>query len=326
MLRIGQPSKLIWVACFSVCISIVCISFGSVSIPIATIIEGIRSGEGVYWTVISELRFPRVLVAFISGALLAMSGCLLQTLLRNPLADPYIFGISSGASLGVLGALVFAVPAFSVAFGFLGAGLVIVLVALIARRGANWNPYRLILTGVMVSAGLNALISLILVLSPPNMMKGMIFWMMGDLTHAQPRVWAGVLALLIIVVGIVFGRALDAMSLGSERALAIGVSVKRLEYAVYLLASSAAVAVVVEGGAIGFVGLVVPHMIRMTGVWSHRYLIPMSAFVGGAMVVVADTLARSVWAPLQLPVGVMTALIGVPILIYLLNKRSDVRH
>ena len=116
------------------------------------------------------------------------------------------------------------------------------------------------------------------------------------------------------------------MSLGSERALAIGVSVKRLEYAVYLLASSAAVAVVVEGGAIGFVGLVVPHMIRMTGVWSHRYLIPMSAFVGGAMVVVADTLARSVWAPLQLPVGVMTALIGVPILIYLLNKRSDVRH
>ena len=326
MLRIGQSSKLIWVACFSVCISIVCISFGSVSIPIVTIIEGIRSGEGVYWTVISELRFPRVLVAFISGALLAMSGCLLQTLLRNPLADPYIFGISSGASLGVLGALVFAVPAFSVAFGFLGAGLVIVLVALIARRGANWNPYRLILTGVMVSAGLNALISLILVLSPPNMMKGMIFWMMGDLTHAQPRVWAGVLALLIIVVGIVFGRALDAMSLGSERALAIGVSVKRLEYAVYLLASSAAVAVVVEGGAIGFVGLVVPHMIRMTGVWSHRYLIPMSAFVGGAMVVVADTLARSVWAPLQLPVGVMTALIGVPILIYLLNKRSDVRH
>ena len=119
MLRIGQSSKLIWVACFSVCISIVCISFGSVSIPIATIIEGIRSGEGVYWTVISELRFPRVLVAFISGALLAMSGCLLQTLLRNPLADPYIFGISSGASLGVLGALVFAVPAFSVAFGFL---------------------------------------------------------------------------------------------------------------------------------------------------------------------------------------------------------------
>ena len=326
MLQIGQSSKLIWVACFSVCISIVCISFGSVSIPIVTIIEGIRSGEGVYWTVISELRFPRVLVAFISGALLAMSGCLLQTLLRNPLADPYIFGISSGASLGVLGALVFAVPAFSVAFGFLGAGLVIVLVALIARRGANWNPYRLILTGVMVSAGLNALISLILVLSPPNMMKGMIFWMMGDLTHAQPRVWAGVLALLIIVVGIVFGRALDAMSLGSERALAIGVSVKRLEYAVYLLASSAAVAVVVEGGAIGFVGLVVPHMIRMTGVWSHRYLIPMSAFVGGAMVVVADTLARSVWAPLQLPVGVMTALIGVPILIYLLNKRSDVRH
>ena len=326
MMRIGQPSALFWVACLSVCVAIACISVGSVSIPAATIVESIRSGEGVYWTVISQLRFPRVLVAFVSGALLAMSGCLLQTLLRNPLADPYIFGISSGASLGVLGALVFAVPAYSIPFGFIGAGLVIVLVALIARRGADWNPYRLILTGVMVSAGLNALISLILVLSPPNMMKGMIFWMMGDLTYAQPRVWAGALAIVIIVFGVFFGRALDAMSLGSERALAIGVSVKRLEYVVYLLASLAAVAVVVEGGSIGFVGLVVPHMIRMTGVWSHRYLIPMSACVGGAMVVVADTLARSVWAPVQLPVGVMTALIGVPILIYLLNKRSDVRN
>jgi iron complex transport system permease protein len=131
--------------------------------------------------------------------------------------------------------------------------------------------------------------------------------------------------ILVILFGVIFGRALDAMSLGSERALAMGVSVNRLEYAVYLLASFAAVAVVVEGGAIGFVGLVVPHIIRMTGVWRHRYLIPMSAFSGGALVVVADTMARSLWAPLQLPVGVMTALLGVPILIYLLNKRSDVR-
>lgn len=325
MIQISQRSALFSVAVLSVFISIICVGFGSVSISIEMMVKSIRETEGVHWTVISQLRFPRVLVAFTSGALLAMSGCLLQTLLRNPLADPYIFGISSGASLGVLGALVFAVPAYSVALGFFGASLVIVLVAFIAHKGADWNPYRLILTGVMVSAGLNALISLILVLSPPNMMKGMIFWMMGDLTYAEPRVWAGGLVILIILFGVVFGRALDAMSLGSERALAIGVSVKRLEFAVYLLASFAAVAVVVEGGAIGFVGLVVPHIIRMTGVWCHRYLIPMSAFAGGALVVVADTMARSLWAPLQLPVGVMTALLGVPILIYLLNKRNDVR-
>ena len=325
MIQISQRSALFSVAVLSVFISIICVGFGSVSISIEMMVKSIRETDGVHWTVLSQLRFPRVLVAFTSGALLAMSGCLLQTLLRNPLADPYIFGISSGASLGVLGALVFAVPAYSVALGFFGASLVIVLVAFIAHKGADWNPYRLILTGVMVSAGLNALISLILVLSPPNMMKGMIFWMMGDLTYAEPRVWAGGLVILIILFGVVFGRALDAMSLGSERALAIGVSVKRLEFAVYLLASFAAVAVVVEGGAIGFVGLVVPHIIRMTGVWCHRYLIPMSAFAGGALVVVADTMARSLWAPLQLPVGVMTALLGVPILIYLLNKRNDVR-
>ena len=324
MIRMSQQSALVSVALMSILISLACVGFGSVSIPIDMLFKSIRETEGVHWTVVSQLRFPRVLVAFMSGAFLAMSGCLLQTLLRNPLADPYIFGISSGASLGVLSALVFAVPVFSLALGFVGAGLVIILVAFIAHRGSDWNPYRLILTGVMVSAGLNALISLILVLSPPNMMKGMIFWMMGDLTYAEPRSWAGVLMILIILFGVIFGRALDAMSLGSERALAMGVSVKRLEYVVYLLASFAAVAVVVEGGAIGFVGLVVPHIIRMTGVWCHRYLIPMSAFAGGALVVVADTMARSLWAPLQLPVGVMTALIGVPILIYLLNKRSDV--
>jgi iron complex transport system permease protein len=315
----------LWVAGLSMSISALCICFGSVSIPFKTIFESLYSGEGVHWTVITQLRFPRIVVAFVSGGLLAMSGCLLQTLLRNPLADPYIFGISSGASLGVLGALIVLGPAFSIIFGFLGAGLVIVSVAYIAHRGADWNPYRLILTGVMVSAGLNALISLILVLSPPTMMKGMIFWMMGDLTYAEPRVWTGFLALSIVMFSIVFGRALDAMSLGSERALAIGVSVRKLEYFIYFLASLAAVAVVVEGGAIGFVGLVVPHMIRMTGTWRHKYLVPMSAFVGGTMVVVADTLARSLWAPIQLPVGVMTAMIGVPILIFLLNQRSYAR-
>ncbi len=325
MVRMSQQSALISVACVSIFTSIICIGFGSVSIPIGLMFQSVREADGVHWTVLSQLRFPRVLVAFTSGALLAMSGCLLQTLLRNPLADPYIFGISSGASLGVLSALVFAVPSYSVALGFFGASLVIGLVAFMAHKGSDWNPYRLILTGVMVSAGLNALISLILVLSPPNMMKGMIFWMMGDLTYAEPRAWVGALIILIIAFGVIFGRALDAMSLGSERARAIGISVNRLEYAIYLLASFAAVAVVVEGGAIGFVGLVVPHIIRMTGIWCHRYLIPMSAFTGGALVVVADTMARSLWTPLQLPVGVMTALLGVPILIYLLNKRSDVR-
>ena len=209
MIQISQRSALFSVAVLSVFISIICVGFGSVSISIEMMVKSIRETEGVHWTVLSQLRFPRVLVAFTSGALLAMSGCLLQTLLRNPLADPYIFGISSGASLGVLSALVFAVPAYSVALGFFGASLVIVLVAFIAHKGADWNPYRLILTGVMVSAGLNALISLILVLSPPNMMKGMIFWMMGDLTYAEPRVWAGGLVILIILFGVVFGRALD---------------------------------------------------------------------------------------------------------------------
>jgi iron complex transport system permease protein len=177
----------------------------------------------------------------------------------------------------------------------------------------------------MVSAGLNAVISLILVLSPPEMMKGMLFWMMGDLTYAEPRLISVVMFFVIFIFSIFYGRGLDVLSLGSERARAIGVSVRRMEVAIYVLAAMASAVVVVEAGAIGFIGLVVPHMVRMIGVWQHQKLVPLAAFVGGAMVAIADTLARSAWAPIQLPVGAITAILGVPILIYLLNRKDYAR-
>jgi len=305
--------------------ALVCVAFGSVDLSTVEILEAIRSRDNVHWVVLSQLRFPRVLVAFMSGALLAMSGCLLQTLLRNPLADPYIFGISSGASLGVLMSMSFALGVSALVGGFIGAAIVVVSVAVLSNAGSGWNPYRLILTGVMVSAGLNAVISLILVLSPPEMMKGMLFWMMGDLTYAEPRLISVVMFFVILFFSVFYGRGLDVLSLGSERARAIGVSVRRMEVAIYFLAAMASAVVVVEAGAIGFIGLVVPHMVRMIGIWQHQKLVPLAAFVGGAMVAIADTLARSAWAPIQLPVGAITAILGVPILIYLLNRKDYAR-
>ena len=305
--------------------ALVCVAFGSIELSAGEILEAIRSRDNVHWVVLSQLRFPRVLVAFMSGALLAMSGCLLQTLLRNPLADPYIFGISSGASLGVLMSMSFALGVSALVGGFIGAAIVVVSVAVLSNAGSGWNPYRLILTGVMVSAGLNAVISLILVLSPPEMMKGMLFWMMGDLTYAEPRLISVVMFFVILFFSVFYGRGLDVLSLGSERARAIGVSVRRMEVAIYFLAAMASAVVVVEAGAIGFIGLVVPHMVRMIGVWQHQKLVPLAAFVGGAMVAIADTLARSAWAPIQLPVGAITAILGVPILIYLLNRKDYAR-
>ena len=305
--------------------ALVCVAFGSIDLSAGEILEAIRSRDNVHWVVLSQLRFPRVLVAFMSGALLAMSGCLLQTLLRNPLADPYIFGISSGASLGVLMSMSFALGVSALVGGFIGAAIVVVSVAVLSNAGSGWNPYRLILTGVMVSAGLNAVISLILLLSPPEMMKGMLFWMMGDLTYAEPRLISVVMFFVILIFSVFYGRGLDVLSLGSERARAIGVSVRRMEVAIYVLAAMASAVVVVEAGAIGFIGLVVPHMVRMIGVWQHQKLVPLAAFVGGAMVAIADTLARSAWAPIQLPVGAITAILGVPILIYLLNRKDYAR-
>ncbi len=317
--------RIFWVGLVCVVSALVCVAFGSIDLSTVEILEAIRSRDNVHWVVLSQLRFPRVLVAFMSGALLAMSGCLLQTLLRNPLADPYIFGISSGASLGVLMSMSFALGVSALVGGFIGAAIVVVSVAVLSNAGSGWNPYRLILTGVMVSAGLNAVISLILVLSPPEMMKGMLFWMMGDLTYAEPRLISVVMFFVILIFSVFYGRGLDVLSLGSERARAIGVSVRRMEVAIYVLAAMASAVVVVEAGAIGFIGLVVPHMVRMIGVWQHQKLVPLAAFVGGAMVAIADTLARSAWAPIQLPVGAITAILGVPILIYLLNRKDYAR-
>lgn len=297
---------------------------GSVALDRDELLSALLMRESVATDIVWQLRAPRVFAAFVTGGLLSVAGCFLQTLLRNPLADPYIFGVSSGAAAGMLAAMLLGLTMdVGYLLGFAGAAAVVVLVALLSYRVSDWNPYRLLLTGVMVAAGLNALISLVLVLAPSIAVKGMLFWLMGDLTYAAPPYGGALLLCLLIGLSIVLGPATNALSLGRLKAASLGVATRALEYTLYLGAAAATAAAVLTAGTIGFVGLIVPHLIRLCGIHDHQVLVPLSALLGGSLVIVADTVARSAWAPVQLPVGILTALVGVPILLVVLGRQVD---
>ena len=302
---------------------------GSVPIPFPKLLSAlVQPGNDAISDIVWKLRLPRVLAAFSCGALLALAGALMQVLLRNPLADPYVFGISGGAALGVMFGMLLGVGTFAqTGLGLGGAILASVLVFGLSLRAGNWNPYRLLLTGVVVAAGLNALLSLILVLAPQTALKGMLYWLMGDLGYAgNPLPGLLVLALLFVVV-MPFAPAMNVLALGRMKAQSLGVAVSGIEIVLFGVAAIAAVTAVLIGGTVGFVGLIVPHLARLVGLADHRSLLPGSVLVGGAFLTLADTVARSAWAPLQFPVGVLTALLGVPILLLLLaGKNKDAAH
>ena len=298
--------------------------FGSLPLTVTQVFDAIVSpAAGVADDVIWKLRLPRVLAAFACGGLLATSGVLLQVLLRNPLADPYILGISGGAALGALGAVLLgAGVAGSNAAALAGALGAIAIVFGLSFRAGDWNLHRLLLTGVVLSAGFTAIISLLLTVAPQAQLRGMLFWLMGDLSHADASGAAWLVLVLAVSAFTLWSGSLNALSLGALKARALGVAVGGLQAALYFGAALATVAAVLLGGSIGFVGIMVPHALRLAGVNDHRWLLPASALVGGSFVTLADTFARTVWAPQQLPVGVFTALLGVPALLFLLSRRS----
>ncbi len=305
------------------------IAAGSVSIPLPELVSALlQPGSDAISDIVWKLRLPRVLAAFSCGALLALAGTLMQVLLRNPLADPYVFGISGGAALGVMfGMLIGAGTLVQSGLGLGGAVLASALVFGLSLRAGNWNPYRLLLTGVVVAAGLNALLSLILVLAPQTAVKGMLYWLMGDLGYAGNPLPALLVLVLLFVVAMPFAPAMNVLALGRMKAQSLGVAVSGIEVVLFGVAAVAAVTAVLVGGTVGFVGLIVPHLVRLAGFADHRWLLPGSILVGGGFLVLADTVARSAWAPLQFPVGVLTALLGVPILLLLLaGKNKDAAH
>jgi iron complex transport system permease protein len=296
---------------------------GSVPLSAAQVTSAL-GGEapGLVGDIVLKLRLPRVLAAFACGGLLALAGALLQVLLRNPLADPYVLGISGGAGLGLLAATSLGLGyASSQLAGLVGALLAVITVFGLSFRAGDWNLYRLLLTGIVFSAGCAALISLILLLAPEAAVKGMLFWLLGDLSGAGSPGWAWVVLGALGALSILWSGALNVLSLGRGKASSLGLPVVEAEVTIYLAASAATVTSVSLGGTIGFVGLMVPHLVRLLGVTDYRWLVPSAILCGGALLALADTAARSLWSPLQMPVGVLTALLGVPVVFLLLARR-----
>ena len=295
---------------------------GEVPASIADVFAALGLGEGgSAATIVRELRLPRAVAAFTCGGLLALAGALMQVLLRNPLADPYILGVSGGAAVGALGALTLGAAAWMVdGAAFAGALAAMLLVFGLARGEGAWTQTRLLLTGVIVAAGCGAAVSLMLALAPDTRVQSMLFWLMGDASGAA-RPWPA-LAVLILGLGLALpcARDLNVLARGELSARALGVETGRLRLFVYVLASLLTGVAVALVGSVGFVGLIVPHLVRLALGNDQRLLLPAAALAGGTLLTVADTAARTVIAPQQLPVGVLTALIGVPVFLFLLAR------
>jgi iron complex transport system permease protein len=284
--------------------------------------------------VLHTLRLPRAMAAFATGGLLALAGALMQVLLRNPLADPYVLGISGGAAAGALAALWIGVAAWAVNAGALAGALVtIVLVFAIAHRdlahlsaaGTTDSAPRLLLTGVMLAAGWTALITLMLSLAPEARLRGMLFWLAGDLSGSEGGGMALAALAVLLALAWPLARDLNVLLRGPAAAQALGVRVVPLRRWLYVLASAAAAVAVTTAGSVGFIGLVVPHALRLLFGNDQRVLLPGCVLAGGSLLLLADTAARTLVAPQQLPVGVITALLGVPTFLVLLLRRGASR-
>lgn len=278
---------------------------------------GADASREIVWS----LRAPRTAAAFACGALLALAGALLQVLLRNPLADPSILGVSGGASVGALTALLLGLPLWVVqASAFAGACAAAGVLLALAVRLSGWNIHRVLLTGVAIGAGCGAIVSMLLSLAAAGQVQGMLFWLLGDLSGATRPAAPWIALALVLAAAQPLALRLDALTLGPLKARSLGVAVGATQGVAFLAATVATVAAVLVAGPIGFVGLVVPHALRLAGFSDHGRLLPLTALGGGALVAGADTIARSVAAPLEFPVGAVTALVGVPVLLVLLAR------
>lgn len=301
------------------------IAVGSVPLAPGEVWAGLLRGDAPASAIVRELRVPRVLLAFLVGGGLGLTGAALQALVRNPLADPYLLGLSGGAGLGAVLAIAartgsaWAVPASA----FAGALAAVALVyRLSVVGGKRLDPRVLLLAGVVVGAFAAAVMSAIIVLSDAPQLRNAFLWLLGGFSAASwdsLRLFA-VYALLPLGVLLLSARALDLLALGEETAMHLGADVERVRRRVYLAASLLTAASVATCGIIGFVGLVVPHAVRR--LWSplHRALMPGAFLAGGTFLVLADAAARSILRPIELPVGVVTALVGVPLFALLLRR------
>ena len=310
---------------------------GSVHVPVRDLWSAVAgSGDATLAPIVVDLRLPRALSAFAVGALLALSGAILQALLRNPLADPYVLGVSGGAAVAALVALALGAGAFGMQCASIGGALATMATLFVFARRALFaratsaaalsddGTTHVLLTGVMIAAFCAAALSLLLALAPDGRLRTMVFWLIGDLGGATNVPNAGAaLALLVVcmIVAVRLARPLNLLLRGDVQAFTQGVDVERTRRALVVVAALATGAAVTIAGAIGFVGFIAPHLVRRVVGNDQRVLLPAASLGGGALVVIADTIARTVAAPLQIPVGVLTAMIGVPLFLWLLRTR-----
>jgi iron complex transport system permease protein len=284
-------------------------------------------GDPAAIAIVRDLRVPRVLLAFAVGGSLAVTGAALQALVRNPLADPYLLGLSGGAGLGAVTAIAlrlggaWALPASA----FIGALLAVALVyqlALVTGAGTVLDARVLLLAGVVVGAFAASLMGAIMAVSPAAELRNALLWLLGGFAAASWRAVAVFGAYAVVPLAVIYlaARSLDLLTLGEEPAQYLGADVERMKRVVYLAASLLTAAAVAGSGIIGFVGLVVPHAIRLAWGHLHRTLLPAGFLLGGTLLVAADAVARTVFAPVELPVGVVTALLGVPVFVLLIRR------
>lgn len=274
-----------------------------------------------------DLRLSRALTGFITGASLAVAGVMMQALLRNPLADPYVLGISGGAAVGAL-LMIFFYGVFWLvdlaAFG--GALLVAYLLFVLAYRDFRGNGSQdgnvptLLLTGVIVAAGCGAVITLLLSVAPDSRLRSMVFWMIGDLSNTEMRAMPWLIGIPVFGLLMRQAGAVNVAAMHADNAATLGVNIGRLRRILFFCSALLTASAVSTAGSVGFVGLIMPHACRFVVGSDHRLLIPAAALAGGSFLVLADTVARTVVAPQQLPVGVITAMIGVPVFLFQLHR------
>jgi iron complex transport system permease protein len=302
------------------------ISVGSTPLRIETAVAALLRGQDpVAREVILNLRLPRALNAFSTGGLLALAGVLMQVLLRNPLADPYVLGISGGAAVAALGAMLLGFGGLMVdsAAGAGALGATVLVFALAHARG-GWTPQRLLLNGVVVASGCAAVVSLMLALGDESRLRGMLFWLMGDLSFSQFSPWALALLLVVGAFATAGARSLNVLARGEVESQSLGVALAPARIALFCATAALTAVAVTTAGGIGFIGLVTPHLVRLLAGSNHRVVIPGSILLGGALLTLADTLARVAVPPRQLPVGALTALIGVPLFLILMRRERRI--
>lgn len=303
---------------------------GSIAVPLAEMPDALRQlmqGESSLAASLLELRAGRALTAFVTGGALALAGVMMQALLRNPLADPYVLGISAGASVGALLALLLMASAIVVDMAALaGAVGVSMLLYLLARRdlrsglALEAGTSMLLLTGVILSSACMALVTLMLSIAPEGRLRSMIFWMIGDLAGAPLRLAPWVVLGAALLYALRSARAMNVVALHAEAAATLGIRVGSLRKGLFFVSGVLTASAVTSAGSVGFVGLIVPHACRFAFGPDHRVLIPAAVLAGGSFLVLCDTLARTVIAPQQLPVGAITAIIGAPVFLYQLHR------